>query len=201
MTNSNKQHNSELVDQILAHLQDDPTPQEITNRLDAATDDYPRQTNDSIDCTTLKMELARFIQYLYKHGLMPPRQVSHQAALAEAIYLLDSSYTDVRWDGYEAAYLDATVEEGLEMLFRHLTETIKEQEIRKFTNWKYSTLIDPTDRNLHYHIVQELTGRYDRLLPNQGKTGGPDYWNKYYLDLLKTVKDSIDLTNQIITGT
>jgi hypothetical protein len=182
MMNLNRQQGSLLIHQLLTDLREDTPEQEIAERLDLAATDYPRQRYDSINSDTLNEEIARFIQHLYRHGLVPSRQVNYRVALAEANYLLDSSYAGRRQGGYETAYLhiSTTGSEGLEILFRDLTETVKERAIRRFTGWKWSILIDPTDKDLHRNIVEGLMDHFGQLLLGQDVAGGSDHWAKFY---------------------
>jgi len=186
------------LEKILTVLQNDYTTNRISEQIDNALKNY----NPKKDIKThndFNNELSRFIQHLFLNGLPIPRNISLKKALSEAINLLEQYYECQGAIGYDAAYLEAVSPsgKGFNFVLTQLTETLKNIEISRYTNWLHAALINPSDWKTQRKIVEELINNYRRFLPNEIVNRKPIYFVKHYRDLIETIISSKNIIDKI----
>lgn len=188
-------NSGDRLDQVLTALEDQKQMIEISDRLDNAFGDFEAKEADSHKA--FNSELGRFIQHIYKRGLIVARKLSPPTALAEAVGKLDRRYG--AGNGYHEAYLEAISDDGkgIDFVLKILTEIIKEEEMERAINWQYAEIIDPCRREDHLKIVTELIDRFGQSLPDQVAVGDPARFIRNYRQLLEMVTSVNSFLNQV----
>jgi hypothetical protein len=202
MTSLNRQGEHNQPIRVLQQLLDSTVADEVADRLEVASDSYLRTITTCGNHQEFNAELSRFLQHMNLHGLRPPRTLTAREALAEAIHLLETYHSGTGASGYFAAFLDATDTPGggLEAVLWHIAETMKEQENRKHTDWLFSSLVNPTDRDAQRDIVRGLIEEFRMHLPEELQAINPEHFAMYYRDVLEMILASFRLSKHISVG-
>jgi len=192
MKNSTERTPVKPLAQLLADLQDSEAVIEISEKIDRALQSFQPGSAGIASYREFNDAIAELVKHLYQYGLPFPRTMTPSSALSEGFDLLDRYYESDGILGFDAAFLDATDNKGrgLEFVIRQLTEIIKEREVRQYLNYRFLSVIDPTDRDTHRWIVERLIEEQGPLLPDDLRTGNPGRFAKYYRDLLEMVISS-----------
>jgi len=198
MKNSTDENN---IIEILKKLQDTQEISGISGRIDAIRDEYLSRKHETATHADFNKEISSFVSQISTNGLRPPKFITGNAALAEAIWLLDFGYKSEGTGGYYAALIDATnpAADKFGLIIHNIAETIKAIEIRRHTNWLFLSTIDPTDTDLHYKIVKNLLEKYELIPPSHIPNNNPFQFIKHYRDLIENSISAENLLKKITT--
>jgi len=181
-----------MLDKLLAALQDTTVIAAISNKIDRALNTYKTESVEIKSYRDFNHQVAQLIIYLHNDGLLAPMTISPRSAMAEGVDLLEHVYENNGIRGYDGAYLDAIDGrgQGFEGVCLQLSEIIKEREITRYVNCRFFQIIDPSDKDLHQEIVDELIRKYAAIFPEDIRTGHSARFIKYHRDLLEMIINS-----------
>lgn len=154
-----------VIAEIIAALQETLIKSRIDDPIDKAANEFNCQVKKPVDHRQIHKILSDFVSQLYVAGLKSDWIISDP--LAETLLILDSHYQGPSSNGYAAAMIDATDEQGggLDMVLAHLAEIIKTIERQKYVNGVFTSYLDPADWYLKCQIVRQLLKQYNAILP------------------------------------
>ena len=199
MRNLNKTKDVVDIDEVLAVLGNQEISNRISEQLEEALNQFDGKNFEIDSHSDFNKEIARFIQHIYKYGLLAPKMISLGNALSEVLDLLENYIDTVGMKGYESAYLDAvsTYGKGFEFVLREVAEIIKQRELQIYQNWVFSSLIDPTDWSSHKRIICSLIEGFKPFLPEDILKGNPARFVKYYRQFIDMVFSTNNLLDRI----
>jgi len=180
------------IENILSELIESVQARMISDRIDSAFRSLQLPGVKVVSHCEFNNQIALFIQHIFRDGLINPVNLDKNAALAEAISLIDLHYEGFGVIGYESAYLEVIDEsgKGLESVLTKMAEIIKSIETQKWLNAYYLRNINPLDKNLHAEIVKSLFEQYPEYYPENILTIDPVCFCQHYRELLDIVVQS-----------
>ena len=153
-----------VIDDITAALEETLIKVRIDEPVDKAAKKFNYQLKP-IDYRRIHAILSDFVNHIYTIGLKSDWIVSDP--LAETLLILDTHYQGSSSNGYAAAMIDATCQDGtgLELVTIQLVQIIKTIERQKYVNGVFTQYLDPADWYLKCDIVRQLQKRYYSVLP------------------------------------
>lgn len=108
------------------------TMDRIDAPLDAAAASFSLKLPDA-SRASLHTFLAKLVQHIYREGLMPPREISRETALAEALAILPHTRPEHPDEAYARVLLDVKNDPAhvLNRLIDDITAVIKAQQRRR----------------------------------------------------------------------
>ena len=168
--------------EILDHLANELDGEYLHRTIDARIDDtvsrFPRGDGTCRSQRDLLQVAARFVGYLYKHGLRVPQTLHSYQARAEAVSLLERAYRGAGDAGYDAALLDAVGSgaPGLDGVLAQIAEAVKLKERESHIRWVCAKHLIPCGWNARCTIAKELLACYGPFLPARIRDADPAQW-------------------------
>ena len=187
MTNSEQNLSSEeLLDTIMDLLNEERMAREIDECIDLAVETFQVKVKVPLSHSDFNRLIAGFVRRIYQKGLRLPRRLSEQAALAEAVSLLEKYYQGIRTGGYDEALVDAAGNdlEGLEYVLSQLAESIKAVEREKYMKWVFVDTVDQLDWETHRRIAATYLVKYKDILPHELRDMDPARLADHFQDLI-----------------
>jgi len=179
----------QILDRMLALLDDDYIHTTIDLPLERASQDFARikyTAREDPRNSPLLAQLGAYVQHVYAHGLRSPRELSMHQAETEAVFLLERFYQAQTGRGYEAALLDAASgeAEGADYLRAFLLDVLKQEERRKHVRWVADYGFDSQDWEQSQALLAVLVERFREVLPADLAEARPERFADYFPQLL-----------------
>lgn len=188
-TGSSRKKCSQILDRMLALLDDDYIHTTIDLPLERASQDFARikyAAPEDPRNSPLLAQLGKYVRHVYAHGLRASRELSQHQAETEAVYLLERFYQAQTGRGYEAALLDAASgeAEGADYLRAFLLDVLKQEERRKHVRWVVDHSSDSQDWEQSQALLAVLIERFREVLPADLAEARPERFADYFPQLL-----------------
>jgi hypothetical protein len=190
------------IGNLLAELIESIPARTISDMIDSAFRSFQLPGERVASHNEFNEHIALFIQHIYRDGFINPVNLDKNAALAEAISLLDLYYEGFGVIGYESAYLDVIDDtgKGFEFVVTKMAEIIKNIETQKWLNAYYLRNINPLDKNLHAEIIKSLFEQHPEYYPENILTIDPVCFCQHYRELLDIVVQSEGLIRHLFNS-
>ena len=186
-----------VIDDITAALTETLIKARIDEPIDKAARKFNYQLKKPIDYRQIHAILSDFVNHIYTIGLKSDWIVSDP--LAETLLILDTHYQGSSSNGYAAAMIDATCQDGtgLELVIIQLAQIIKTTERQKYVNGVFAQYLDPADWYLKCDIVRQLQKRYHSVLPASLLECSPEQLVDEIPHLISLVQNSHTILQEI----
>lgn len=168
----------EVLDRLVNELDGEYLHRTIDARIDDAVSLFPREDGTCRSHRDLLQAAARFVGYLYEHGLRVPQALDFHQARAEAVSLLERAYRGAGDGGYDAALLDVVGSggPGLDGVLAQIADAVKLKERESHIRWVCAKHLIPCGWNTRCTIAKELLACYGPFLPAQIRDADPAQW-------------------------
>ena len=190
------------IEKILAILQDQTIPNRISEQIEDVVNRFSASDTEVKSQNDFNREIARFLQQVYRGGLLTERAVSARTALSEALDLLEYYYDAQGSKGYDAAYLDAVSPygKGFGFVLKQLGEIIKQRELQGYINWLFASIFDVTDWDSLKALVSGLIDKFKPFLPEDSLQGNPARFIRYYRELIEMALSTDNLLERVTSS-
>jgi len=177
------------LESILTILINSEIPNIISKKIEIATADFATSPTKIANYQEFNYQIAEYIRWIYREGLIVPIFLNDRQAFSEAISLLDGYYDSQGAIGYDAAYFDAIDESGKGIGFvrQEIAESIKAIELNRWVDSLFLTIIDPLDKQQRLELVKALLKKYADDLPENIQNGNPAQFANYYRQIIELV--------------
>ena len=158
---------NEIINRLLECVDEEQIRRRIDDPIDKIIAQFPFPKSKSISYGEFLSSLKKFLYEIYAHALPCSRQFSPDEACAEGIHLLETGYSNLGSQGFNAAVLDATDPEqsGFETIAIRLGELIKAREREKYIRWGFAVVLDNCDWSMKCQIAKILFERLQEDFP------------------------------------
>lgn len=188
-----------VIEIILNEIKNSQKNEDISNRIESTKEKFLAKKMRVISSSKFNDEISAFVQLVFAEGIQPPRILSPKRSLAEAIWLLDTGYKSDGLLGYYAALIDAInpCNSKFEIIIHNLAGTIRNIELYRYTEYLISTLINPTDIDMHQKIIDYFLDKQESILPNNICKENSCYFLTYYRDFIDINSSTENLLNKL----
>jgi hypothetical protein len=157
----------EIVESLLADLDEEKLRLEIDSRIDAAIGSFSVAPGPVRSQRAFLDAVADLVRHLYQWGLRVPRSLTPTQARAEAVFLLERDYRRPYDAGFDAALLDATGsdEQGLQLVLSSLVEGIKLSERQMYVRWIFTKHLAGCSWSTERAIAGVILEKLSAVLP------------------------------------
>lgn len=202
MTRSNLPKSPEaILNRVLHHLSEEHLHSLIDVRIDQAVTHYlfSKHSEDDWGSMSFLEQVGDYVVFLYREGLLFPREIQIFQGKAEAVQILEQTYGTGYRGGYEAAFLDAATlgdQRMLEILL-HISGVLMSMERKRYIRSVLVTEIELLDwsarRELAKCILTRMGGEFTSVNPGL-------YANLLPELILEIFKSQEDLNQRLISG-
>ena len=159
----------QIVERLLADLDEARLSRDIDHRIDRAVSGFPYDVVPVRSQAVFLRIAAKYVSHLYGCGLRVPQILTSAQARAEVIALLEQNYPGAYDVRYETALLDATSgdDRGLEFVLAQLADVIKSRERQKYVGWVLAKHLAGRSWATKCAIAEHILDRCSAFLPAQ----------------------------------
>ena len=161
---------SELLDRALDALNPARIAQVIDKPMNDAASDFSfpvAELSGNLPSSVFLEGAGAFVRHLWMSGIPGHRVIGRAQGEAEAVALLESSYTGLAGSGYDAALIDAVMLglEGLDYILGYLLDASMQAARRQYLRWVLEALLSPSDWELRKALTTQFVRRAGSALP------------------------------------
>lgn len=195
MTNSERKRAEAVIEEVFEKTSEEYLQLRIDEPIEKTAASFEFDRTAPVTHQTFTQVTRDFVRKLYENGLGCWQKMSAEAALAEAVAILEGGYQAAHGQGYYAAFLDASnpnlngLESVLAQMASHITVMARERHIR----WVCASRIELSDWPTRCLIAEILLQRWEPFLPENVRTCSPAQLAHHLPELINVVL-SIDRT-------
>jgi len=145
--------------------------------------------------------LSQLVGHAYREAIALPREISPDAARAEAIWILEMAFYRAGPDSYDTAWLCArSSEDGLHSVLRRVAETIKALERDKYRRWVFASQVKLRSWPERCEIARAPRDEFQHVLPPALAAQSPGELADHIQELVEALQQSASEARQLTGG-
>jgi len=189
---------NELFERLLAELSEESLTQKIGQPFDNARGSYATDSVTVKDGFEFNDAITSFYGHIFRHIGSPEGSLKRSALSSEAIELVRAAFA--RKGGYNAALAEGKhgINGGMRLVFDAMTEHLKQEKKKKYSNMLFKVSIDPLDQDAKIKLMKVFMERIGPQLPVDMRGKSPEQLSFHWEEVIHTYSESLDRVSGLL---